>query len=160
MKLRRYHPDDLEEVIQLFKDTICSVNKKDYSPDQVAVWAERAQFLQNKNEFFMSLYTIVAVEEKKIIGYGNIDDTGYLDHLFVHKDFQRKKTATVICEELERYAWRAGQKKVTVHASITARPFFLKRGYTEKKEQQVEIKGIKLTNYLMEKPLLQLSILL
>ncbi len=38
---------------------------------------------------------------------------------------------------------------ITTHASITARPFFEKRGYRPVKEQQVERKGILLTNYVM-----------
>ena len=35
------------------------------------------------------------------------------------------------------------------HASITAKPFFLKRGYHAVKEQQVIRAGISLTNYVM-----------
>ena len=41
---------------------------------------------------------------------------------------------------------------VTTHASITARPFFEKRGYRVVKEQQVERHGVLLTNFVMEKP--------
>ena len=39
----------------------------------------------------------------------------------------------------------------TTHASITAKPFFLKRGYRAVKEQKVERAGVFLTNYVMEK---------
>ena len=37
------------------------------------------------------------------------------------------------------------------HASITAKPFFERRGYKAVKEQQVERKGVLLTNYVMIK---------
>lgn len=40
---------------------------------------------------------------------------------------------------------------ITTHASITANPFFEKRGYQVAKEQQVERQGIFLTNYVMIK---------
>ena len=43
------------------------------------------------------------------------------------------------------------KRKEEVAASITARPFFEKRGYRVIREQQVERKGILLTNYVMEK---------
>lgn len=43
------------------------------------------------------------------------------------------------------------QGKIVTHASITARPFFEKRGYAVIKEQQVERQGIFLTNYVMVK---------
>lgn len=41
--------------------------------------------------------------------------------------------------------------KVITHASITARPFFEKRGYKVIKKQSVERSGVLLQNYVMEK---------
>jgi len=41
--------------------------------------------------------------------------------------------------------------KITAHASITAKPFFEKRGYKVVKKQEAERNGILLTNYVMEK---------
>lgn len=40
---------------------------------------------------------------------------------------------------------------ITTHASITAKPFFEKRGYIVVKEQQIERQGIFLTNFIMIK---------
>ncbi|MFR3031966.1 MAG: GNAT family N-acetyltransferase, partial [Blautia sp.] len=71
----------------------------------------------------------------------------YLDRLFVHKDYQRKGVATAICDKLEQMA----QGDVVTHASITAKPFFEKRGYKVVKEQKVERQGITLTNFVMKK---------
>ncbi len=31
-----------------------------------------------------------------IVGFGDLDDTGYFDRLFVHKDFQGQRIATII----------------------------------------------------------------
>ena len=45
----------------------------------------------------------------------------------------------------------AVQGDVVTHASITARPFFEKRGYRVVKEQQVERNGVFLTNFVMVK---------
>ena len=49
-------------------------------------------------------------------------------------------------------ACSARGKPCTTHASITARPFFLHRGYRVVKKQTVRRQGIPLTNYIMEKP--------
>lgn len=38
-----------------------------------------------------------------IIGFGDIDETGYLDRLYVHKDYQHIGVATAICNQLEEY---------------------------------------------------------
>ena len=82
-----------------------------------------------------------------IVGFGDIDKTGYLDRLFVHADYQGKGIATAICNQLEQTV----QGDITTHASITAKPFFEKRGYKIVKEQQVERQGIFLTNFCMKK---------
>ena len=84
----------------------------------------------------------------KIVGFGDMDETGYLDRLYVHKDYQRRGVATAICDALEQ---RTKAAEFTTHASITARPFFEKRGYTVAREQQVERRGVWLTNFVMKK---------
>ena len=90
---------------------------------------------------------MVAVNDGIIVGFGDIDRKGYLDRLFVHTDYQRKGIASDICNCLEQ----AVQGNIVTHASITARPFFERRGYKVVKEQQVERQGIFLTNYVMIK---------
>nr|WP_330420547.1 GNAT family N-acetyltransferase [Roseburia sp. AM59-24XD] len=65
--------------------------------------------------------------------------------MFVHKDNQRKGIATAICNQLEQFV----EGNITTHASITARPFFEKRGYKVVMEQQAERRGVFLTNYVM-----------
>jgi len=77
-----------------------------------------------------------------------MDNTGYLDRLYIHKDYQGQGIATALCNRLEA-DFPAGP--VTTHAFITAKPFFESRGYRVIKEQQVERKGVILTNYVMKK---------
>lgn len=86
------------------------------------------------------MYTLVAVENEKVLGYGNIDKRGYLDHLYVHKDYQGKQIATKLCDKLEQYC--KDVKSLTVHASISAKPFFEKRGYKVIKEQSVKVDNV------------------
>lgn len=97
---------------------------------------------------FLEHYTLVARYGEMIIGFGDIDDTGYLDRLYVHRDYQGQGVASAICDILETHFV---VEHITTHASITAKGFFLSRGYKIIKEQQVERKGIKLINYVMKK---------
>lgn len=82
-----------------------------------------------------------------MVGFGDIDKAGYLDRLFVHADYQHLGIATAICNELER---QSQVSKIVTHASITAKSFFAKRGYKVVTRQQVQRRGILLTNYVME----------
>lgn len=66
---------------------------------------------------------MVALIGGRIAGFADMDPTsGYLDRLYY-----------------------------TVHASITARPFFEKRGYAVVCKQEVQRHGVWLVNYAMEK---------
>ena len=123
------------------------VNAKDYTKEQLDAWATGQVDMDNWNQSLLEHYSIVALDDGMIVGFGDIDKIGYLDRLFVHADYQRKGVATAICNQLEQVI----QGNIVTHASITARPFFEKRGYQVIKEQQVERQGIFLTNFVMEK---------
>ncbi|MDO4446071.1 MAG: GNAT family N-acetyltransferase [Bacillota bacterium] len=147
MFIRKYQPSDCKELTELFYHTVHTVNAKDYPKEQLDVWATGQVDLEKWNQSFQEHYSIIAVEDEVIVGFGDIDKTGYLDRLYVHADYQKKGIATTICNKLEQ----AVQGDITTHASVTAKPFFEKRGYKVVKEQQVERQGIFLTNFCMEK---------
>lgn len=151
MLLRPYQPDDCAVLARLFAQTIQCVTCPDYSQAERDAWAAGWHTLTDA--FFGSRYTLVAVKDDQVAGYANLDDTGYLDHLFVHKDFQRRHVATALCDALEQYAHSRGLLRVTVHASLTAKPFFLRRGYVLLRAQSVPLRGQHLTNFVMEKNL-------
>lgn len=85
---------------------------------------------------------------KRTNGFADMDADGYLDRLYVHKDYQGRGVAAALCDALEQ---AVQCEAYTTHASITARPFFEKRGYRVVRAQQVERQGLYLTNYVMEK---------
>ena len=146
MMIRKYQPSDCPRLAELFYQTVHEVNKQDYTKEQLNAWASGKVDLDAWNRSFLEHYTLIAVEEGEILGFGDIDKTGYLDHLYVHKDHQREGIASGLCDKLEAHV----PGNIRTHASITARPFFQKRGYKVIKEQQVERQGILLTNFVME----------
>ena len=148
MVLRPYAPSDCQALAELFHHTVHTVNAGDYTPEQLDAWSPGAVDLEGWNRSFLEHHTLVAEESGRIVGFGDMDGTGYLDRLYVHKDCQGRGIASAICEALERAADTAG---LTTHASITARPFFEKRGWQVVKEQQVERRGVLLTNYITKK---------
>lgn len=147
MIIREYQPSDCEELAQLFFNTVHTVNAEDYTKEQLCAWASGRVDLEQWNRSFLLHYTLVAVEDGKIVGFGDIDPSGYLDRLYVHKDYQRKGVASALCDRLEQ----AVGDRIFSHVSITARPFFESRGYKPVKMQQVERQGVLLTNFIMEK---------
>jgi putative acetyltransferase len=134
----------------IFQNTVHKVNIKDYTEEQVDAWAPDFIDKEKWNKTLSEHYTFVAVKNDAIIGFGDIDDSGYMDRLYVHHDYLRQGVATLICDKLESMI--DSDRTIVTHASITARPFFEKRGYKVVKEQLVERKGVFLKNYIMELP--------
>ena len=148
MIIREYKPTDCEDLVKLFYHTVHTINAKDYSQEQLKVWATDKIDLEVWNKSLSEHFTVVAVENNIIVGFGDIDNSGYLDRLYVHKDYQRRGVATIICDKLEQ---AVKVNKIITHASITAKPFFEQRGFKVVKEHQVVRNRIALTNYEMEK---------
>ena len=155
MKIREYISEDLDEIIELFYMTVHYINSKDYTEKQLKVWAPPIDKIPKKlwDESLQNHYTIIVEDNNKILGFGDIDNTGYLDRLYVHKDFQKQGIASIISNKLEEYAKQLSCSSITTHASITAKPFFEKRSYKTIKEQEVIRENQILTNYIMKKDL-------
>ncbi len=149
VNIRPYSPEDCEAMARLFYETVHTVNAADYTPEQLDAWATGKKPLDTWDCSFRANTTLVAETGGQIVGFADMDASGYLDHLFVHQAFQRQGIATALCQALE-----AGCpcERYTTHASITARPFFAARGYQVVREQQVDCRGVFLTNFVMEKP--------
>ena len=101
MFIRKYISSDCEQLAELFYQTVHTVNAKDYSQDQLYVWATGNVDLFVWNKSFLEHNTFVAIKNSIIVGFGDIDNTGYLDRLFVHKDYQRQGIASALCDKLE-----------------------------------------------------------
>lgn len=147
IEIRLYKSSDIDEIIQMFKDSISSACKNDYSAKEIEVWIN-ALDKDKLQDRFLSSYSIVAIMDGIIVGFGNADiEKRYLDCLYVKPKFYRSGIATKICEELESKVLGT----ISMHSSKTAKAFFLNRGYKLIAEQTVVRNEIKLTNYVLIK---------
>ena len=149
MLYREYKREDLEQILKLFYNTVHTVNALDYSAEQLDAWAPLSQDAAAWNKSLCENYTLVAEQDSLICGFADLVSGGYLNRLYVHSDFQRLGIASQLCSILEKRACGQNIKELTVHASITARPFFAKRGYELIKEQRVTRRGVEMINYVM-----------
>ena len=104
--------------------------------------------LDDWDAYFLARHSFVAEMDGKIVGFADMDDSGYLGRLYVHKDFLGLGIGTALCDAAEN---AVTVPKYTLHSSITARPFYEKRGYRTVETRQMERKDQLLTIYVMEK---------
>ncbi|MCM3081809.1 MULTISPECIES: GNAT family N-acetyltransferase [Brevibacillus] len=156
MIIRAYRDSDISQMVALFYETVHTVNAHDYSHEQLQVWApedEREMRLAQWSHSFRSHITYVAEIDGLLAGFGDMTHDGYLDRLYVHKDYQGRGIASALIHQLESEANRLGLQQIWTEASITAKPFFERHGYQTIQKQTVERRGVALHNYLMKKRL-------
>ena len=152
---RQATASDFPELTKLYKSTILSVNRKDYSAEEVEDWASCGDDITNWQELSAEQYYIVAENKnREIVGFASINDAGYMHTMFVHKDFQHQGIAALLYQTLEKYARKKGVDRITSEVSITARPFFEKQGFVVDEEQKRKANRLRLTNYKMSKNLI------
>ena len=153
VSLRRIRPADTGAIVALFRDTIRRVNIKDYSLEQVLAWAPEQMDLRIWTDKLSTRYSILAEIAGQIVGFGDLESDGHLDHLFVHADRQASGIGRTLAAAMEGEARRQRIGRIFTEASITARPFFERLGYRLLQEQEVLCRGVMMTNYRMEKVL-------
>ena len=146
--LRPYHTTDLPALARLFYRTVHTVCTQDYTPQQLDAWADGSIDEAAWDASLRAHVTRIAEVSGEIVGFGDMDETGYLDRLYVAADWQKRGIATAICDALEAAVPSACY---TTHASKTARTFFERRGYRVRYAQKVVRRSVALTNYVMEK---------
>lgn len=143
---------DIPLLKELYQNTVLSVNRRDYSAEEVEDWASCGDDMAHLQRSFTEQYYVVAENQRQdIVGFASINDEGYMHTLFVHKDFQHQGVATLLYQHLETYAQEKGIEKITSEVSITAKPFFEKQGLRVDKEQKRKANKLCLTNYKMSK---------
>lgn len=151
MEIRLFKKSDAEQVAQLFFDTVHIVNRQDYSEEQIRAWAPDNIHFRNWEKSCLEKFTLVTELNGTIIGFAQFEDNGHIDCFYCHHEHQKQGVGTQLYNAIEDYARTRRITKIYTEASITARPFFMKMGFSYVQKQKVLIRGEILTNYIMEK---------
>lgn len=142
---------DIPQINQLFIDTVYAVNIGDYTQEQLDVWAPKNRTAEHWRTRLKDHIAYIADLDGLIVGFADITQDGYVDHVYVHKDFQGQGIASDLLQQLEKDAQAMGLHELRTEASITAKPFFEKRGFTVTSKQNKTFNGMTFINYCMRK---------
>ena len=133
-KLRKLSEEDIPVLQTLFRETVLHVNARDYTREEVEDWASCGDSVEHMKDLLARNDYVAALNERdEIIGFSSMNAEGYLHSLFVHREY--------------------GVSEITSEVSLTARPFFEKRGYEVVKVQKRRANRLELTNFVMRKRL-------
>lgn len=151
-RIRKYRPRDIEDVMEVFYETVHATCATDYTRAQLEAWAPCIPDRGGWERRLESTLVLVAerTDEAALVGFASMDRPGHLDHLFVRPAHQGCGVASALLDALERKARDSGAIAMRTEASITSRPFFERRGYGVLSQQAVERRGVELVNFRME----------
>lgn len=146
---------DIPAMRAMFQATLRHVNVADYSHDEIEDWVSCGDSDEHWNRLLSSLYFVVACDAVgRVVGFTSMRDDGYLHSMFVSKDYQRRGIGNALLSIIERYAKSHHIQSITTEVSVTARPFFVAKGYVVATEQMRRANHMYLKNFLMCKDLL------
>jgi len=151
--IRRYVENDAKLLWEIFFNTVRCVNSRDYSLEQVKAWAPESIDFDAWGKRMNGIDPFIAEIDGLIVGYADLQDSGLIDHFYCHHEYQGQGVGRALINHLFSIGRKRGIKRCYSHVSITAKPFYAHFGFSVHHEQQVDVRGQKLTNYLMEKSL-------
>ena len=151
MHIRDYQRGDAEAIATLFYETIHTVNLGDYSQAQVDAWAPAVPDPEAWHPDLVARHTQVATRDGEVIGFADLEDDGHIDMFFCRHDTVRQGVGTRLYQAIEDAARNRGIHRLFTEASITARRFFERQGFSVVTHNRVERRGVTMTNFSMEK---------
>lgn len=145
-----------EKLFGVFEESVRETCAKDYSAVQIDAWIARATPARWLQLLSGDLHFIAAVNQTsgELAGFASINPDGYLHSMFVRPRYQKKGIASFMLHALEDWVMRFQASDIYSDVSITALPFFLSQGFSIEREQTVLVNGVKMSNFLMRKPLI------
>lgn len=144
-----YRPEDLDAVVDIFQRAVREIAGRDYPPAHVAAWSavDRAEWAGWR----LTRPAWVARVGGSPAGFADLEPDGHLDMMFVHPGFQGMGVATALLAAVEAQARRQRSGLIYAEVSITAQPFFRRRGFRPVRPDPVVIDELTFERMLMEK---------
>ncbi|OED60066.1 GNAT family N-acetyltransferase [Vibrio tasmaniensis ZS-17] len=151
VRIRNYQASDAKALWEIYFHTVRNINVRDYSQEQVEAWAPSNFDSELWQKCLHRIQPFVAELDGCVVGYTDLQPNGLIDHFFCHHEYQGKGVGRALMEHVFQIGSVRGVSRYFSEVSITARPFYEHLGFTVVNEQEVEMRGVKLTNYVMEK---------
>jgi putative acetyltransferase len=153
LKIRRFKLGDEQALFSVYFSAIHLIASRDYSPEQVEAWAPATLDVDLWRNRVRGIRPFVVEHEGEIVGYADVQPSGYIDHFFVSGKHTRRGIGTLLMSRIHEEASSLGLTDLTSDVSKTAEPFFAFHGFTVAERRFPVLRGVTLENALMCKKL-------
>ena len=153
MQLRRFLPGDEAALFRVYFSSIHEIASRDYTRDQVDAWAPFDLDPGLWRERVRKIDPFVVLEGLEIVGYADVQPSGYIDHFFVAGGHGGKGVGSLLMRRIHEEASTLKLAELTSDVSRTAQPFFLRHGFVVVEQRRPLRRGVAIPNALLRKSL-------
>ena len=146
--LRPYAPRDAAACGTCYVDAIRNGTAPRYDPAQAAAWASSPDPSEWAERLSVGK-TWVASDGDVVAGFLTLRSDGHLDLFFVRPAYRKTGVSEALYEACLDHAREIGMNRLTTHASLLAKSFLERRGWTCLAEESAMRHGQSLTRFLM-----------
>lgn len=152
--IREFRSGDEPTLREVFFTSIHNLAAGEYNLDQLTAWAPESYDCGLWAERMRVLHPFVAEWEGRVAGYADLQESGYIDHFYVHGACARRGVGAALMARLHRVAGERRTKELFSDVSLTAEAFFQRHGFAVERRNVVTLRGIALNNARMRKQIL------
>lgn len=149
--IRIFQHDDHVAIAEIFCRAVHEIASQIYSREQCLAWSDVEPNYEHWKRRCELKRPFVFVEGAAIAGFLELDPDGHIDCAYVHPDHQRKGVVSALVRHAVETCFAFGIDRIHVEASLCARPMFEKAGFKTLSRALVNIKGVELPNFKMER---------
>ena len=153
IEIGSFDPAEADQLGIIFFNAVRKGAAEFYDAEQLRAWASTVPSGPNWTSRLTVPRTLVARSAARPVGFMTLAEDGYIDLAFVDPAHQRRGVGGRLYAQIEALAREAKIERLYSEASHLVRGLFEQQGWTVVQEQQVERKGVALTNFVMEKRL-------
>ena len=154
MIIRNFIQSEETELRRVFTSSVHKLARDFYTPEQLNAWAPAAYDQEKWANKIATLRPFVATVEGRVVGYADLQDSGYIDHFFVSGEFSGRGIGKALMRHLHEVATKRELLELSAHVSLSAELFFTRHGFQVDERQAVVVMGVSMANSRMSKGLM------
>ncbi len=149
--IRRYVQGEEPALFDVYYTAIHLVACRDYTTEQVEAWAPQNLDATLWRDKIRSINPFVAELEGRLVGYADVQSSGYIDHFFVSGAHPRKGVGSSLMRRILDEAQACGISTLTSDVSRTAQSFFERFAFAVVEQRSPVVRGVIVPNALMQR---------
>lgn len=153
VRIRPFHSSDAAALAALFYESVHKGARRAYDAAQRRAWAPRVPDAAAWRDRLSAQTVLVAERDGDPVGFMTLREDGRIDLAFVAPAAIGQGVARALYDEILQEARQAGMPRLHAEASLMARPFFERQGWSVIVPETVVRDGVSIPRFRMEKRL-------